>query len=181
MGYRWSCGSLLVASSFRSTRLSRITRIAGLVLSLAALTLGIVCLTPRSPARSSTRPTGHAARTPAPTAAACGPTFTIIDAAGAGTGLLQGTIGVNVNAQGDLVGTFLTAPNIAHGFVRTAASGTIAEFNSPHAGTNLNQGTFALGIDAAGDAAGMYADSSNAYHGFVRSAAGTITEFDVPA
>ena len=109
------------------------------------------------------------------------PTFTIFDAPGAGTGMLQGTMGTSINASGEIAGIFLTAPNVAHGFVRTVANGTptFATFDAPAAGTTLNQGTFPVGIDTAGDVAGMYFDTKNAFHGFVRSAAGTITEFDV--
>ncbi|MGB2592326.1 MAG: chitobiase/beta-hexosaminidase C-terminal domain-containing protein [Candidatus Acidiferrum sp.] len=109
------------------------------------------------------------------------PTFTTFDASGAGTGSLQGTMGVSINAAGDIAGVYLTAPNVAHGFVRAGATGTITEFNAPDAGTTLNQGTFAISIDAGGDVAGAYADANNAYHGFVRAGStGTITEFDVP-
>ena len=110
-------------------------------------------------------------------------TFTVFDAPGAGTGMLQGTIGTSINDGGDIVGIYLTAPNVAHGFVRTVVNGTptFATFDASGAGTNLNQGTFPVGIDTAGDVAGMYFDASNAYHGFVRTAAaGAITEFDVP-
>jgi hypothetical protein len=110
------------------------------------------------------------------------PTFTVFDAPGAGTGMLQGTMGTSINAAGDIAGIYLTAPNVAHGFVRTVVGGapTFATFDAPAAGTTLNQGTFPVSIDTAGDVAGMYFDGNNAFHGFVRSAAGTITEFDVP-
>jgi len=109
-------------------------------------------------------------------------TFTVFDAPGAGAGMLQGTMGTSINDGGDIAGIYLTAPNVAHGFVRTVANGTatFATFDAPGAGTNLNQGTFPVSINPAGDVAGMYFDPSTAYHGFVRSAAGTTTEFDVP-
>jgi Chitobiase/beta-hexosaminidase C-terminal domain len=114
-------------------------------------------------------------------AAVSAPTITSFDAPGAGTAALQGTIGASINGGGDIAGVYLTAPNIAHGFLRAAATGTVTEFDAPGAGTAMNQGTFALSIDAADDIAGMYADSNNAYHGFVRAGAtGTITQFDVP-
>src|SRR5260370_21389583 len=111
--------------------------------------------------------------------------FTIFDAPGAGTGMLQGTMGTSINDGGDIAGVFLTAPstsvpNLAHGFVRVAATGSITEFDAPGAGTGKNQGTFPASINTTGDIAGMYFDASNAYHSFVRSAAGTITTFDVP-
>ena len=109
--------------------------------------------------------------------------FTIFDAPGAGTGMLQGTMGTSINDGGDIAGIYLTTPNVAHGFVRTVVSGTptFATFNAPGAGTSLNQGTFPASINTAGDVAGMYFDTNNAYHGFVRAAAtGSITAIDVP-
>ncbi len=105
-------------------------------------------------------------------------TFTAIDVPGAGTGMLQGTIGASINVGGDITGVYLTAPNVAHGFVRAAATGTITKFDAPNAGASLNQGTFPVRIEAAGNITGMYADSGNAYHGFLRAPDGTITEFD---
>jgi chitobiase/beta-hexosaminidase-like protein len=143
------------------------------VICLTVLALGVACLTEVYDAL---------ARPPQPQAAAsCGPAFTAINAGGAGTGALQGTTATGINAEGDVVGIYITAPNIAHGYVRTAATGAISEFDAPGAGMTLNQGTFATGIDTAGDVVGIYADSGNAYHGFVRSASnGVITAFDVP-
>lgn len=108
-----------------------------------------------------------------------GPTFTVFDAPGAGTSMLQGTMGTHINDAGDITGVYLTAPNVAHGFIRSA-SGTITTFDVPGAGTSLNQGTFPASINTSGDVAGMYFDASNAYHGFVRTPAGLITGLDVP-
>src|SRR5262249_12953121 len=111
-------------------------------------------------------------------------TFTSFDAPGAGTGMLQGTLGTSINDGGEIAGIYLTAPNVAHGFVRTAANATahLAPVAPPAAGTNLNRETSPGIITAAGDIAGIYFDASNAYHGFLRVAAtGTITAIDVPA
>jgi hypothetical protein len=97
--------------------------------------------------------------------------------------MLQGTMGTSINDGGDIAGVYLTAPNVAHGFVRTVVNGTatFATFNAPGAGTSLNQGTFPASINAAGDVVGMYFDSNNAYHGFVRAAStGSIIAIDVP-
>jgi hypothetical protein len=105
-------------------------------------------------------------------------TFTTFDAPRAGTGVFQGTIGLSINAAGDIAGFYIVAPNVAHGFVR-AADGTITKFDAPDAGTGTNQGTFPVSINTAGDIAGMYFDTNNVYHGFLRAADGTITEFDV--
>jgi hypothetical protein len=109
-------------------------------------------------------------------------TFTTFHVPGAGTGMLQGTIPVSINAAGDITGIYFDANNfpLVHGFVR-AADGTITKFDAPHAGTGAKQGTLPMSINTAGDIAGMYFDTNNAYHGFVRAAAtGQITEFDVP-
>ncbi len=117
------------------------------------------------------------------------PTFTTFDAPGAGTGALQGTAGVSINASGVITGAYLTAPNVAHGFVR-AANGTISVFNAPGAGTGADQGTFPLSINSSGMITGLYYDgtgnlpsSYSAIHGFVCTnpcSAGTITTFNAP-
>ncbi len=155
------------------------------ILCLTVLILGVVCLTPDTLTRAWAKVTGSSKASsfrwwPAQSVhAQSALTFTIFDAPGAGTGMLQGTMGTSINDGGDIAGIYLTAPNVAHGFVR-AADGTITPFDAPDAGMSLNQGTFPASIDTAGDVAGMYFDASNAYHGFVRSADGTTTEFDVP-
>ena len=144
------------------------------VLCLTVLVLGVVGLTKVNGAlRASARPqTAESSSTLG---------FTTFDAPSAGTSMLQGTMGTSINTEGDIAGIYLTTPNVAHGFLRVAATGTITEFDAPNAGTGLNQGTFPTSIDRAGNIAGMYSDSNTALHGFVRAAAtGTITEFDVP-
>ena len=119
-------------------------------------------------------------------AGGCGPEFTVVDVATAGTGAFQGSGGTGINANGDIVGTYVTAPsasvlNLAHGFVRVAATGTITPFDAPNAGTAKNQGTFAVSINDGGAITGIYSDANTAEHGFLRAADGTFTEFDVPA
>ncbi|HET8923588.1 MAG TPA: hypothetical protein VFN26_11400 [Candidatus Acidoferrum sp.] len=112
-------------------------------------------------------------------AGSAGLTFTIIDAPGAGTAALQGTLPVSINATGVIAGAYIVAGPVAHGFVR-APNGTITTFDAPDAGTSKNQGTFSVSINAAGAIAGDYFDKNNVYHGFVRAVGGSITEFDVP-
>ena len=115
----------------------------------------------------------------------CAAGFTVVDVTGAGTGMLQGGGGTGINANGDIVGTYVTTSgsvlNLAHGFVRVAATGNIATFDAPNAGTNKNEGTFAVSINDGGVITGVSSDSITAEHGFVRAADGTMTEFDVPA
>jgi hypothetical protein len=142
------------------------------LLCVTALTLGAVGLL---------EVYGAAGKPAPPPVGGCGTAFTAITYTGAGTGVLQGTTVTGINAEGDIAGIYITAPNIAHGFVRPAATGTITTFDAPGAGGSKNQGTFATSIDAAGDVTGIYADSNNAYHGFVRAGGtGVITAFDVP-
>ncbi len=167
---------------------------SGVIICAAALALAVVCRT----ASVQTREHGGMSASSEPrsflwwpaesvhaqgTGASGAPTFTVFEAPGAGTGMLQGTMGTSINDGGDIAGVYLTAPNVAHGFVRTVVNGTatFATFNAPGAGTSLNQGTFPASINAAGDVVGMYFDSNNAYHGFVRAAStGSITAIDVP-
>ena len=68
------------------------------------------------------------------TAVSQGSTFTIIDVTGAGTGSMQGTIALAIDAAGDVTGTYLDSNRVAHGYVRTA-NGTISTFDAPGAGT----------------------------------------------
>jgi hypothetical protein len=101
------------------------------------------------------------------------------DAPGAGTGPLQGTIGVSINAVGVIAGIYFDAGSMAHGFER-AANGAITNFDAPGAGKGSGQGTFPTSINRAGAIAGIYTVAGNVGHGFVRAANGTITDFDVP-
>ena len=106
-------------------------------------------------------------------------TITSYDAPGADTTAEHGTVGIAIDAAGDIAGLYLDSNGATHGFER-AASGAITDFDPPGAGTASTQGTFALSIDPGGNyITGMYADSGNSYHGYVRAANGTITDFDV--
>lgn len=114
-------------------------------------------------------------------------TFTTFDAPGTGTGTLQGTVPLAINAVGDVAGVHLDGKFVWHGFVRTA-NGWIAEFDIPGAHQGPCQpcvpvghlGTSPTGIDTAGDIAGVYEDTGLVNHGFVRATDGTITTFDIP-
>jgi hypothetical protein len=117
---------------------------------------------------------------------------TTFDAPGAGTGSGQGTFTAStggLNPAGAIVGGYLDASNVNHGFVR-APDGTFTTFEVPGAGTGSGQGTLpgfinpggaATGfINPAGTVTGAYIDASNVFHGFVRAPNGAITTFDVP-
>lgn len=109
----------------------------------------------------------------------CAANFTSFDSPGAGTGAMQGTVPIFINASGEIGGIYLDANGVSHGFAR-AASGAFTTIDAPNAGTAKGLGTYALGINTAGDVVGIYVDSGNSSHGFVRSASGTISEFDGP-
>lgn len=167
----------------------RAALVVAALLCLAVLTVGAVHLKTHAlnrvwgwltntDCRNCDRPGAHGASSRRARPQGAGGTYTIIDAAGEGTSGLEGTIGVSVNATGNVAGTYLDSNMAAHGFVYVG--GTITEFDAAGAGTGASQGTFALSLDAEGNIAGMYADSGGAYHGFVRAADGTITEFDAP-
>jgi predicted membrane protein len=109
-------------------------------------------------------------------------TITTFDVRGAGTGPDEGTLpgGVDcLNPAGTIVGYYVDASDVSHGFVR-AADGTITTFDAPGAGTDEFEGTIPAGINPAGVIAGEYIDMDFVYHGFVRAANGTITTFDAP-
>ena len=61
------------------------------------------------------------------------------DAPGAGTGPNQGTFGYAINLGRTIMGFYLDASNVYHGFVR-ATDGGITTFNAPGAGTGPFQG-----------------------------------------
>jgi len=107
------------------------------------------------------------------------PKIITFEAPGAGTGPGQGTIPYGIDSQGTIIGPYVDADNVNHGFIR-ARDGTITTFDVPGAGTSAYQGTVALAINPAGAVTGMYFDANCLYHGFLRDPDGTITTIDVP-
>lgn len=112
-------------------------------------------------------------------------TMITFEAPGAGTGSGQGTgcFGCTfaINQWGAVVGTYLDATNVYHGFVRSP-QGQFTTFEVPGADTTPNSynGTVAQGINDLGEIVGYYADTSGIAHGFLRSSWGTFMTFDVP-
>lgn len=102
------------------------------------------------------------------------------DAPGAGTGAGQGTLPIGIVRGGWIMGSYIDAKNVSHGFLRTPF-GAIISFDPPGAGNGAGQGTIEVhGMNAALEIVGTYTDSNNVYHGFVRSPAGRFTSFDCP-
>ena len=106
-----------------------------------------------------------------------GATTTVSPACGTGCG----TIALDNNDWGDVVGGY-TDPNVVpHGFLRTA-NGQFITFDAPGAslGAGLNQGTFAYAINDFGAIVGQYQDPNYVYHSFIRNWNGSFTTFDAP-
>jgi len=103
------------------------------------------------------------------------PTIITYDIPGAGTGSGQRTIGGGIIPNGAILGEYVDANNVYHGFVR-ARDGNITTFDVAGA-----EGTNASGINPAGAIPGVYFDSNGVNHGYVRTKQGAITTFDVPA
>jgi hypothetical protein len=91
----------------------------------------------------------------------------------------QGTAGYGLNPAGDIVGYYVDASNVNHGFLRNR-DGSFITFDAPGAGTGLGQGTSGLDVNPGGLIAGWYADSSGVYHAFLRATDGRFTTFDAP-
>lgn len=106
-------------------------------------------------------------------------TIITFDVPEAGTGPGQGTTPGGIDPSGAIIGNYVDAGNVNHGFLR-ARDGTISTFDVPGAGTGAYQGTVALGINPAGAITGMYFDGNCLYHGFLRAPDGTLTTFDAP-
>jgi len=97
--------------------------------------------------------------------------ITDFNAAGAGTGALEGTFPVSINTAGEIAGFYIDSTGTSHGFVRAAKSPyAITSFDAPGvAGTGIIHGTFAFSINTAGDIVGTYTDSSDVFHCFLRN------------
>jgi len=96
------------------------------------------------------------------------------NAPGAGTGAGQGTMPVGV-VQGDwIMGSYIDANNVAHGFLR-APEGTITKFDVP-GGAIVS----VWGMTPALEIAGTYLDANNVLHGFLRKPWGKIITIDAP-
>jgi hypothetical protein len=107
------------------------------------------------------------------------------DAPAAGTAPGQGTgcFGCTfaINQWGAIVGTYLDANNVYHGFIRSA-QGKYSTIDAPLSCADTTpqdyNGTFAQGINDVGEVTGMCADQSGDLHGFVRTPQGVFTVFD---
>jgi hypothetical protein len=107
------------------------------------------------------------------------PTFTTIDAPGAGTQGFQGTYPTGINAEGVIAGSFYDSNNTLHAFLKNS-SGILTVFDAPGSSTAMNLGTGAFGINASGTIVGSFYDSRSISHGYTRTPDGTFTLVDIP-
>jgi len=98
-----------------------------------------------------------------------------------GTGAFVGPVPFSANKTESVVGGYLDASGVTHGFTAGLNGNVIniKNFDVKGAGAAPTQGTFALSINTAGTVAGFIADANNQYHGFVRPPGKTPTLVDV--
>ena len=107
------------------------------------------------------------------------PTYTTIDAPGAGAAASQGTTPNDIAAGGDIVGFFMDPNNRAHGFMRSSA-GALTVLDPV---VLYNQGSNAQAINMAGTVVGFFVVQQSIYqpftHGYIRTLNGDLTTLDV--
>jgi hypothetical protein len=82
-----------------------------------------------------------------------------------------------INSSGDIVGFYLDANFVQHGYL--LSGGQYTTIDDPNAGTAAGQGTFAGGINATGAIVGAYTDANFVQHGFLLSR-GKFTTIEEP-
>jgi len=109
--------------------------------------------------------------------------ITVIDEPNAGSGVSssggkEGTYVSDINASGEMVGSYIDSNYVEHGFL-LSTTGTFTSFDPP-SGAFRGGAATSFSIDSAGDVAGDYYDASDVHHGFLRAANGTFTPLDAP-
>jgi hypothetical protein len=91
--------------------------------------------------------------------------YTTLDDPNAGTAAGQGTVAYGLNDRGQIVGYYVDAGSVFHGFL--LSHGQYTTLDDPKAAAGAFQGTDAVGISASGKIVGTYIDSNNLDHGFL--------------
>jgi hypothetical protein len=102
-----------------------------------------------------------------------------IDAPGAGNGPGQGTIAFEVSPAGAVMGEYIDANYVYHGFLRSP-QGAFITFEVPGSGAGPGYGTQPNSMNSRGEITGDFIDSNASSHGFVRYPDGEIVTFDAP-
>jgi probable HAF family extracellular repeat protein len=100
--------------------------------------------------------------------------ITTFDPPGAGIAPGQGTFPQQNLNSGAILGYYIDANGVAHGFIRSA-NGKYTIIDVPGAA-----GTQAFGINDDGTVVGWGLEANGAYHGYLRDDHGNFTTFDVP-
>jgi hypothetical protein len=79
-----------------------------------------------------------------------------------------------INNRGEVVGVYLDAAGVPHGFLR-GRSGRLTTIDVPDAAATL-----AFDLNDHGEIAGTYVDSGGTVRGFRRDRSGTVTTIDAP-
>jgi hypothetical protein len=107
------------------------------------------------------------------------PRIITFDAPDAGRGPGQGTLAFAIGRSGVVMGEYIDASTVIHGFLRSR-EGTVTSFDAPGAGVGPGQGTQPFSINPEGVITGYYTDSSGLSHGFVRARDRDFITFDAP-
>src|SRR5215472_18501359 len=91
-------------------------------------------------------------------------TIITFDAPGAGSAVGQGTEAIDISPAESIVGFYIDATNVSHGFLR-APGGAFTTIDAPAAGSASGQGTLAYSLNPGGVSTGYYVDSLNVAHG----------------
>src|SRR5262245_27195857 len=70
----------------------------------------------------------------------------------------QGSGATLINSSGEIVGLYLDANSVMHGYL--LSGGQYTTIDDPNAGTGPGQGTFVGGINASGTIVGSYTDAN---------------------
>jgi uncharacterized membrane protein len=109
------------------------------------------------------------------------PTFTTIDAPGAGTQQLQGTDVAAINSGGEVVGMVQGADLSTQGFARSA-DGSFTSISLPSGSVLGNSLTLVTDVNDSGDLVGIYFDAVQPGNAaFVQTEDGAVTTFSVPS
>lgn len=107
----------------------------------------------------------------APAAFAATGTIVVFDVPGS-----NGTFANAINDAGTVVGSYVDAAGMTHGFLRKTDT-SIVSIDGPGSGNHFASADV---INSAGLVAGTFQDAASVNHGFLRDAAGIYTQFDVP-
>lgn len=105
-------------------------------------------------------------------------------------GSFDGTFPGSINNGGTIVGIYIDAGSLYHGFLRGPA-GEFTTLDAPGAGSSvgtrfrtflssINISAGSITINGRGTITGNYVDSNNVSHGFLRAPGGPFTRFDAP-